>query len=107
MDFLISAAHAQQAGAPPSIWPNLILLGVFFLIFWFLLIRPQQKRLKEHQSMVSALQKGDEVITQGGVAGVVRELDDSFLTVEIAHDVKVKVQRQAVTAVLPKGTLKA
>jgi preprotein translocase subunit YajC len=80
---------------------------VFFLIFWFLLIRPQQKRLKEHQAMVSALQKGDEVITQGGVAGVVRELDDSFITVEIAHDVKVKVQRQAVTAVLPKGSLKA
>jgi preprotein translocase subunit YajC len=107
MDFLISAAHAQQAGAPPSMWPNLILLGVFFLIFWFLLIRPQQKRLKEHQSMVAALQKGDEVITQGGVAGVVRELDDSFITVEIATDVKVKIQRQAVTAVLPKGSLKA
>lgn len=107
MDFLISAAHAQQAGAPPSLWPNLILLGVFFLIFWFLLIRPQQKRLKEHQAMVSALQKGDEVITQGGVAGVVRELDDAFITVEIASDVKVKIQRQAVTAVLPKGSLKA
>ncbi|MCU0755857.1 MAG: preprotein translocase subunit YajC [Xanthomonadales bacterium] len=106
MDFLISAAHAQQAGAPPSLWPNLILLGVFFLIFWFLLIRPQQKRLKEHQAMVAALQKGDEVITQGGVAGVVRELGDSFLSVEIAPGVEVKIQRPAVTAVLPKGTLK-
>ena len=107
MDFLISPAFAQAAGPQPSPWSPLIMLGIFFLVFFFLVIRPQMKRAKEHREMVSALSKGDEVITSGGVAGRVDDVGESFLTVEVAEGVRVKVQKQAVTAVLPKGTLKA
>lgn len=107
MDFLISPAFAQAAGAQPSPWSPLIMLGIFFLVFFFLVIRPQMKRAKEHREMVSALSKGDEVITSGGVAGRIDEVGESFLTVEVADGVRVKVQKQAITVVLPKGTLKA
>jgi preprotein translocase subunit YajC len=74
---------------------------------YFLLFRPQMKRAKEHRELVAKLQKGDEVITSGGLAGRIEELGDSFVTVEIADKVSIKVQRGAVTAVLPKGTLKS
>jgi preprotein translocase subunit YajC len=107
MDFLISPAFAQAAGAQPSPWSPLIMLGIFFLVFFFLVIRPQMKRAKEHREMVSALSRGDEVITSGGVAGRIDEVGESFLTVEVADGVRVKVQKQAITVVLPKGTLKA
>lgn len=107
MDFLISPAFAQAAGPQPSPWSPLIMLAIFFAVFFFLVIRPQMKRAKEHRSMVSALGKGDEVITSGGLAGRIDEVSDSFITVEIADGVRVKVQKQAVTAVLPKGTLKS
>lgn len=83
------------------------MLAIFFAVFFFLVIRPQMKRAKEHRSMVSALGKGDEVITSGGLAGRIDDVSDSFITVEIADGVRVKVQKQAVTAVLPKGTLKS
>lgn len=106
MDFFISAAHAQAAGQQQSIWPSLIMLGVFFAIFYFLLIRPQQKRMAEHKTLVSGLKKGDEVLTNGGIAGRVEELGESFIVLEIAQGTSVKLQKQAVTAVLPKGTLK-
>lgn len=107
MDFFISAAHAQAAGgAQPSIWPSLAMLGIFFAIFYFMLIRPQQKRAAEHKNLVTALKKGDEVITNGGVAGKVEDVGESFISVEIAQGVSVKVQKQAVSVVLPKGTLK-
>lgn len=82
-------------------------LVVLFVVFYFLLIRPQQKRQKEHKNMLGALSRGDEVVTQGGIAGKVIELDDSFVSVEIATDTIVKVQRHAVGNVLPKGTLSA
>ncbi|MCG6117288.1 MAG: preprotein translocase subunit YajC [Aquimonas sp.] len=107
MDFLISPAFAQAAGPQPSPWSPLIMLAIFFLVFFFLVIRPQMKRAKEHREMVSALSKGDEVITSGGVAGRIDEVGESFLTVEVADGVRVKVQKQAITVVLPKGTLKA
>jgi preprotein translocase subunit YajC len=107
MDFLISPAFAQAAGPQPSPWSPLIMLAIFFAVFFFLVIRPQMKRAKEHRSMVSALGKGDEVITSGGMAGRIDDVSDSFITVEIADGVRVKVQKQAVTAVLPKGTLKS
>ncbi|ODU48356.1 preprotein translocase subunit YajC [uncultured Aquimonas sp.] len=107
MDFLISPAFAQAAGPQPSPWSPLIMLAIFFAVFFFLVIRPQMKRAKEHRSMVSALGKGDEVITSGGLAGRIDDVSDSFITVEIADGVRVKVQKQAVTAVLPKGTLKS
>lgn len=107
MDFLISPAFAQAAGPQPSPWSPLIMLGIFFVVFFFLVIRPQMKRAKEHRNMVSALGKGDEVITSGGLAGRIDDVSDSFITVEVADGVRVKVQKQAVTAVLPKGTLKS
>lgn len=110
MNFLISEAFAQ--GAAPAAPGNgglmsFLPLIVIFVLFYFLLIRPQTKRANEHKAMLAALAKGDEVVTGGGIAGRVTELDPSFLTVEIAPGVSVKVQRQAVQAVLPKGTLKS
>jgi preprotein translocase subunit YajC len=107
MDFLISPAFAQAAGPQPSPWSPLIMLGIFFVVFFFLVIRPQMKRAKEHRSMVSSLSKGDEVITSGGLAGRIDDVGESFISVEIADGVRIKVQKQAVTAVLPKGTLKS
>lgn len=109
---MISLAHAQvAAGAPPSsdlmsFVPMIIILGVF----WFLMIRPQMKRAKEHKALLSALQKGDEVITQGGLAGRVIKVDDNYVTLEVAAksdaSCEIIVQKPAVTLVLPKGTLK-
>ncbi|MGB1440038.1 MAG: preprotein translocase subunit YajC, partial [Luminiphilus sp.] len=80
---------------------------LMFAIFYFLLIRPQQKKAKEHKGMVEALNKGDEVITNGGLLAKITEVDDNFLTCKISQNVEVKIQRHAVTAVLPKGTLKS
>jgi preprotein translocase subunit YajC len=74
---------------------------------YFLMIRPQMKRQKEHRAMLDKLGVGDEVITNGGIAGVVREIGDSFLLVEIAADTRVRVQKGAIATVLPKGSLKS
>jgi preprotein translocase subunit YajC len=108
MDWLISTAWAQTA-APQG--PNGLLqmlpLLLIFVVFYFLLIRPQAKRAKEHRAMVSALAVGDEVATSGGILGRVTEVAEQFLTIEIADGVRVKVQRHTVTSVLPKGTLKS
>ncbi|HET6554280.1 MAG TPA: preprotein translocase subunit YajC [Dyella sp.] len=82
-------------------------LILLFVVFYFLMIRPQMKRQKEHRNMVSALSKGDEVVTNGGIAGKVEEVGESFITVEIAPNVKIKLQKGAVQQVLPKGTLKS
>ena len=79
---------------------------LFAVVFYFLLIRPQSKRQKEHKRMVEALAKGDEVVTMGGIAGRIAELGDNFLTVEVADGVQIKVRRAAVESVLPKGSLK-
>jgi preprotein translocase subunit YajC len=111
MNFLISDAWAEApaaAGAPQgNPLMTLIMLGVLFAAFYFILIRPQAKRAKEHKAMVAALGKGDEVVTAGGVLGRVAELGDAYVTVEIADNVKIKVQRQAIQTVLPKGTIKS
>lgn len=111
MDFLISNAYAQAGAAPAQ--PGMGLLGsplifigimVVMMIFMF---RSQSKRQKEQRNMIAALARGDEVVTSGGVAGRVEDMGDSFLSLEIAPNVKVKVQKTAITLVLPKGTLKA
>jgi preprotein translocase subunit YajC len=81
-------------------------MAAFIAIFYFMLIRPQQKRAKEQQAMLAALASGDEVATSGGVLGRVTEVGDNYLTVEIAEGVRVKVQKSAVTQVLPKGTIR-
>lgn len=108
MDFFISSAYAQAAGeAQPSMMQPFILLLIFFAIFYFIAIRPQMKRQKEHRAMVAAVQRGDEVVTQGGILGRVDDVTDSFVTVEVADGVKLKVQKFAIAAVLPKGTLKS
>lgn len=109
MSFFISDAVAQSAtGAGPqggllSFLPLVLIFGVMY----FLMIRPQQKKMKEHQAMVDALGKGDEVTTNGGILGKIVSLDDSFVTVEIASNVTIKLQRVAISAIMPKGTIKA
>jgi preprotein translocase subunit YajC len=108
MDFFISSAYAQAAGeAQPSMMQPILLLLIFFAIFYFIAIRPQMKRQKEHRAMVAAVQRGDEVVTNGGILGKVEDVGESFVTVEVADGVKVKLQKFAIAAVLPKGTLKS
>ena len=107
MDWLIPSAWAQAAGgAQPNAFMQLLPLILIFVVFYFLLIRPQAKRAKEHKAMVAALAVGDEVVTNGGIIGKVAEAGEQFLTVEIAEGVQVKVQRHTVSTVLPKGSLK-
>lgn len=103
----ISNAYAQAAGDPTGGLMGLLPLILMFIVLWFLMIRPQMKRAKEHKNMVAALAKGDEVVTQGGIAGRITDLGDNFLHIEVADKVNILVQRQAVATVLPKGTLKA
>ena len=109
MDFLISNAYAQaaDAAAQPNPLISFLPLLVLFAVFYFMLIRPQMKRAKEQRTMIAALAKGDEVVTNGGMAGRIDELGDSFVSLEIAPNVKIKLQKSAITLVLPKGTLKS
>jgi preprotein translocase subunit YajC len=108
MDWLISSAYAQAAPAQQgSPWMSMLPLVLIFVVFYFLLIRPQTKRAKEHQAMIKALEVGTEVATSGGIIGKITEVGDQFLTIEIADSVQVKVQRHTVSQVLPKGTVKS
>ena len=107
MNFLISDAMAQ-GGAPAQ---GGGLLGLLFpilliVVFYFLLIRPQTKRAKEHKQMVEAIKKGDEVVTAGGLLGRITEVGDNFLQVEVAEGVQLKVQKHSITSLMPKGTIK-
>lgn len=107
LDLLISPAYAQAAQPAPSPWTMPIMLILFFAVFYFFVIRPQSKRAKEHRAMLSALARGDEVVTAGGIVGRVDSLGDAFVTVEVAEGTRIRLQKHAITAVLPKGTLKA
>lgn len=105
---LISNAYAKAAGGDPTNGlMGLLPLVLMFVVLWFLMIRPQMKRAKEHKALVEALTRGDEVVTGGGIAGRVTEVGDSFVQVEIAPNTVIAVQKQAVATVLPKGTLKS
>ena len=104
-DFFINNAWAQGAGQGGG-GSFLIMMALFFVIFYFFLIRPQMKQSKEHKQLISALTKGDEVVTNGGMLGRINQVGDNFIVLEVARDTEVKLQKQAVTAVLPKGTLK-
>lgn len=111
---LISNAYAQAAGAAPDAMGSLTQLLpiiLMFVVLWFLMIRPQMKKAKEHNKMVDALSKGDEVVTQGGVAGRIVKVGENYLTLEVGtlkdQPVEIFVQKQAVANLLPKGTLKA
>ena len=110
IDFLIPVAHAQAAGAAPaapSMMSTLLFPIILIAIMYFLMIRPQMKRQKEHRAMLEKLAKGDEVITNGGIAGTVSNIGESFITVEVADGVQLRVQKGAIANVLPKGTLKS
>ena len=106
---LISNAYAQAAGGGSSGFDMTTFLPmiVIFVLFYFMLIRPQQKRSKETKAMLQALQKGDEIVTSGGVVGRIAKIDDNWVTLEVADNVEIHVQRQAVQLLLPKGTLKS
>ena len=107
--FFISDAAAQAAGSAgeQSALTGLLPMVALFVIFYFLLIRPQQKRQKEHKNMVANLAKGDEVVTTGGVLGKINKIGDNFVDLEIANNVEIKIQKNSVSAVMPKGTIKA
>jgi preprotein translocase subunit YajC len=107
MNGFISDAWAQSAPAAPGGQLQFALLMVgFIVLFYFMLIRPQQKRAKEHQALLSKLAAGDEVVTSGGLLGRVTDVGDTFVTIEVADGVRLKVQKAQVTQLMPKGTLK-
>ncbi len=105
---MIGTAYAQAAGAAPQGGDTLmgmLPIIIMFVILYFLMIRPQMKKAKEHKSMLEALQKGDEVVAVG-IVGKIEKIDETYLSLEIAPDVVIKIQKQAVTQLLPKGTAK-
>ena len=110
---LISNAYAQAAAGATTgdSLMGLLPIIIMFVILWFLMIRPQMKKAKEHQKMVGELQKGDEIVTQGGLAGRTVKIGESFLTLEVsegkAGPIEIVVQKNAIGALLPKGTLKS
>ncbi len=108
---LISNAFAQAAPAaaqdPLSSITGILPLIFMFVVLWFLMIRPQMKRAKEHKALLEGLQKNDEVLTQGGIVGNVVSISDAYVTVEVATNTQIIVQKQAIGAVLPKGTIKS
>ena len=109
MSFPISPVLAQATAAQPQGggMSLILMMAVLFGLMYFMMIRPQMKRQKEHRALVAGLAKGDEVVTSGGIAGRVDEVGETFITVEIATNVKVKVQKGSVQQVLPKGSLKS
>mgnify|MGYP003636672739 FL=1 len=109
IDFFIPAAHAADAGGPGAggfFGPDLFIILAFALVFYFIIWRPQSKRAKEHKDLVGGVTKGDEIITTGGLIGKVIKVDDQFLVMEVSDGVELKLQKHAVTAALPKGTIK-
>jgi preprotein translocase subunit YajC len=113
--FFISDALAQSApaaaGGPESMLTSVGFMVLIFVVFYFLLIRPQTKRQKEHKSMVEALGKGDEVVTAGGIVGKITELHDQYMTVQVSSvdgkPIEISIQRASVQTLLPKGTMKS
>jgi len=105
---LIPSAFAQQApaGAQPGFDMTLVMMILMFVVLYFFMIRPQMKRQKEQKKMVDELQKGDEVVTAGGVVGRITRISDAYLTLEIGPSNEILVQRGAVSLLLPKGTIK-
>ena len=106
---MISLAHAQTAAAssdPTGGFMQFLPMILMFAVLWFLMVRPQMKKAKEHKALLAALAKGDEVVTQGGILGRIVKVDESYVTVEIAASTEVVVQKPSIALVLPKGTLK-
>jgi len=110
MSFFISEAMAaapEAAAGQPGGLASFLPLIILFAVFYFLLIRPQSKRAKEHKNMVANLAKGDEVVTNGGILGTITDLDDNYATLKIADNVEIKVQRPSISTLVPKGTIKS
>jgi preprotein translocase subunit YajC len=108
MSFFIASAQAQTQAqvSQPNEWFSLGFMAVLFAIFYFIAIRPQRKRQKEHTQLVASLSKGDEVVTSAGMLGKVVGLDDNYVVLKVADNTQLKFQRLAISAVLPKGTIK-
>ena len=106
LDILISPAWAQQGGEGPSMLPMIFTMVLIFAVMYFMVIRPQSKRTKAHRALVAGLAEGDEVLASGGIVGRITSVAEQFVTLEVARDVQLKVQRQSVSTVLPKGTIK-
>ena len=103
----ISPAYAQSAGGGDPGFMGFLPIVLMFVLLYFLMIRPQMKRAKEAKAMIEALQKGDEVITAGGVLGRITKLSDGYVSLEIAPNMEIAVQKSAVQVLLPKGTIKS
>jgi preprotein translocase subunit YajC len=107
-DLIISPAFAQAAGGDAAAsWTGLLPIALMFVLLYFMMIRPQMKRQKEHKTMVEALQKGDEVIAAGGVLGRISKVTDAYITLEIAEGTEINVQKASAQVLLPKGTIKS
>jgi preprotein translocase subunit YajC len=107
LDFFISSAWAQGAASPQGANGSFLFMMVILFVFvYFVMIRPQMKQAKEHKKMVEGLAKGDEVVTSGGMLGRINEVGDNFIVLEVAKEVEIKIQKNAVSALMPKGTVK-
>ncbi len=104
--FISTVQAAESAPASADGTSTIIMMVLFAVVFYFLLIRPQSKRAKEHKTMIEAVQKGDEVVTNGGIIGKVSKITEGFIILNVAQGVEIKFQKHAVTASLPKGTIK-
>ena len=107
MSFFIPSAHAQAESAIGGDFSGLLLIVGMFVLMYFMIIRPQRKRQKEHQSLIGDVAKGDEVLTTGGILGKVTKVDGDYMVLEVSNNVELKFQKIALHAVLPKGTIKA
>ena len=109
MSFFISSAYAQTVQAQPAASPfiSIIMFGGLFAFMYFFIIRPQRKRQKEHQNLVTALSKGDEVVLTSGMLGKILKVDENYVVIETGNNIELKFQKVAVQAILPKGTIKS
>lgn len=110
MSLFISQAHAAAEGAPQGGgFEMLIMLGMFAVIFYFMIYRPQSKRVKEHKNLIASMSKGDEILTSGGLVGKITNIaeENDFIAIELNPNNEVVIKKEFVTAVLPKGTLKS
>lgn len=101
---LINDAHAQAGATGSAGMELLIMVGIFFLIMYFMIIRPQNKRNREHRQLLASLSRGDEIVTSGGLFGKISRVEESFVRLEVQKGIEVKVQKQAINSVMPKGT---
>ncbi|WP_020560186.1 preprotein translocase subunit YajC [Thiofilum flexile] len=107
MSFLIADAHAATPGpAGGGIIEMVIMMAIFFAIMYFMIIRPQQKRAKEHKALIDGLSKGDEIVAGGGLMGKITAVTDNYVEMNVADNVNIKVQKHSIASVLPKGSLK-